>query len=647
MFAVGSPTTLVSPAVRGESVVVALERDARAETTALVTSNSVEIWRGTRRVGGFWRSPATVSSEGAFLCAKWRENRNTLAVVAEGGRVYLYHLQFIENPELVLGVPAVRCDITKRATLRLATPRRAPAGPPPNAATPFPNTSFAPPPLSPVIEDAAAANDGTCVCVTGDTDTLLVGTSTGHFVQFDWDHKDVPNESDVNKSSFKLSLGNKNETRTSSATSKTTKGSGVLSRGDQLAFAGSVVDIDFCALGGVVAAVAGFGDETRTAVLRLENARLGYSTAKTAQVPPLVAERLGSPRWCPGSEGATCARLAPAHGISKSTLAVGTKRGDVLLYCTEPPVMNTYDCSPESSPKSVAGSTVWSHDAQPTSTTVKQYTKQYSVPTLLRVLRITDWGYAPTETGGVWCVRWTVDGAALAVAWQRRGLSVWSPGGCRLMCTLGTPGGGLCDAGNSRLRRNKETDPRATPGGSDSASDEDTFDGDKSSRASRFRAFVKSDDRDATEKGAEQLAWTNGGRSLFAAANAKGEQGSASRLLMYDFANSVPSRFVDVGGLRTGDGSCMGDGSRMGKQSDVRGQYCSSGSKIMASRDGLLVFDGHDGFGNDGFETSTYPTPRQIQLPSEYHQANGAPAVVCVSDNKKGTSCDSQIPPTV
>ena len=105
MFAVGSPTTLVSPAVRGESVVVALERDARAETTALVTSNSVEIWRGTRRVGGFWRSPATVSSEGAFLCAKWRENRNTLAVVAEGGRVYLYHLQFIENPELVLGVP--------------------------------------------------------------------------------------------------------------------------------------------------------------------------------------------------------------------------------------------------------------------------------------------------------------------------------------------------------------------------------------------------------------------------------------------------------------------------------------------------------------------------------------------------------------
>ena len=147
MFAVGSPTTLVSPAVRGESVVVALERDARAETTALVTSNSVEIWRGTRRVGGFWRSPATVSSEGAFLCAKWRENRNTLAVVAEGGRVYLYHLQFIENPELVLGVPAVRCDITKRATLRLATPRRAPAGPPPNAATPFPNTSFAPPPV--------------------------------------------------------------------------------------------------------------------------------------------------------------------------------------------------------------------------------------------------------------------------------------------------------------------------------------------------------------------------------------------------------------------------------------------------------------------------------------------------------------------
>ena len=196
MFAIGHPTALASPAVRGDAPVVALERDARAETTALVTSSSLEIWRGSRRLGGFWRSPATVAEEGAFLAAKWRDGRNTLAVVAEGGRVYLYHLDFHDGPETVAGVLASRCDVSRRATLRLATPR-APTRPPERAFAPRAtahalgaSSAGGVPPLSPVIEDAAAANDGTCVSAAGDRDVLLVGTSTGHLVQFDWDRRD-------------------------------------------------------------------------------------------------------------------------------------------------------------------------------------------------------------------------------------------------------------------------------------------------------------------------------------------------------------------------------------------------------------------------------------------------------------------------
>ena len=191
MFAVGHPTALASPAVRGDAPVVALERDARAETTALVTSSSLEIWRGSRRLGGFWRSPATVADEGAFLAAKWRDGRNTLAVVAEGGRVYLYHLAFHDGPETVAGVASASLAISRRATLRLATPRVS-VRPPERAVVRRvlgASSANGVPPLSPVIEDAAAANDGACVSVAGDRDVLLVGTSTGHLVQFDWDRR--------------------------------------------------------------------------------------------------------------------------------------------------------------------------------------------------------------------------------------------------------------------------------------------------------------------------------------------------------------------------------------------------------------------------------------------------------------------------
>ena len=194
MFAVGHPTALASPAVRGDAPVVALERDARAETTALVTSSSLEIWRGSRRLGGFWRSPATVADEGAFLAAKWRDGRNTLAVVAEGGRVYLYHLAFHDGPETVAGVASASLAISRRATLRLATPR-VPVRPPERAVVRRvlgASSANGVPPLSPVIEDAAAANDGACVSVAGDRDVLLVGTSTGHLVQFDWDRRGGP-----------------------------------------------------------------------------------------------------------------------------------------------------------------------------------------------------------------------------------------------------------------------------------------------------------------------------------------------------------------------------------------------------------------------------------------------------------------------
>lgn len=463
MFAVGWPTALVSPAVRCDASVVALERDLNAECVALVTSDSVEIWRGLRRLGGVWRSPSVVTEEGAFLAAKWRDGRNTLAVVAEGGRVYLYHLSFHDAGETVAGIPSSRCDISKRATLRLSTPRAPTPRPPPHTTntTGIINTSpFSPPPLSPVIEDAAAANDGTCVSVTGDADVLLVGTSTGHLVQFDWNHK-VTDEKESNSKSGVSSEASESEKTKS-------KGTGVLSRGDQLAFAGSVVDVDFCNEDGVVAAVCSENANAKACVLISENIDLVRATARAAGVPPLIAERLTPPRWCPKSEGATVARLAPGNGASKDILAVGTLKGDILLYKT---------------PEVSRNNTTWVHGAQ---------------PVLLRVLSVaSDLGYAPHEIGSVSSVRWTNEGAVLATGYETAGVAVWTPGGCRLMCTL-VQGGGV---------ENKSGDT-------------------------------------ATRSGVERVQWTDSGRTVF---TAQYNASSSGRLLQYELAQVTSTRFVDAG----------------------------------------------------------------------------------------------------
>lgn len=62
---------------------------------------------------------------------------------------------------------------------------------------------------------------------------------------------------------------------------------------------------------------------------------------------------------------------------------------------------------------------------------------------LMRRLSLASWYFESREVGGASVVRWTEDGAAFVVGWERRGLAVWSVSGCRLMWTLPQVGGGL------------------------------------------------------------------------------------------------------------------------------------------------------------------------------------------------------------
>lgn len=60
---------------------------------------------------------------------------------------------------------------------------------------------------------------------------------------------------------------------------------------------------------------------------------------------------------------------------------------------------------------------------------------------LMRTLSLSNWYFDPADVGAPTVLRWTHDGSALVVGWERRGLAVWSVSGCRLMCTLSQVGG--------------------------------------------------------------------------------------------------------------------------------------------------------------------------------------------------------------
>jgi WD40 repeat protein len=106
--------------------------------------------------------------------------------------------------------------------------------------------------------------------------------------------------------------------------------------------------------------------------------------------------KAGSSTFCwvtaPRSEMITCAALSPMS----HTLAVGTQCGNAHLY-------------------SIHGDL--------------SYVK-------LRTLSLSEWGYTGRTSGAVHRIRWTPDSKALAIVWEKAGLSVWSSFGCRLMYYL-------------------------------------------------------------------------------------------------------------------------------------------------------------------------------------------------------------------
>ena len=55
----------------------------------------------------------------------------------------------------------------------------------------------------------------------------------------------------------------------------------------------------------------------------------------------------------------------------------------------------------------------------------------------LKILSLAEWGHAPSCLGAVSSISWSPDGRVVAVGYEKKGVVVWTPSGCRVFCTLG------------------------------------------------------------------------------------------------------------------------------------------------------------------------------------------------------------------
>ncbi|KAI8420286.1 hypothetical protein MSG28_008819 [Choristoneura fumiferana] len=127
--------------------------------------------------------------------------------------------------------------------------------------------------------------------------------------------------------------------------------------------------------------VCGFG-------ITLNDGRAAYLTAPNLKFDPNAVQGI----WAPGIDDATCARVNHKFRL----IAIGRKNSQVDVYTID----------------EATGGLELSHTM---------------------VLSSKDF---PGDPGPVKCIRWTADGRAVAVSWEKGGISVWSTFGALLMCSL-------------------------------------------------------------------------------------------------------------------------------------------------------------------------------------------------------------------
>lgn len=216
---------------------------------------------------------------------------------------------------------------------------------------------------------------------------LLIGTADGMLQCYDWNNmlrnlKNTNYEFEDNEQVPEWYLGSVEISGNSEWSPKSSSPSQVFDSDSALGTIrsrGAVVDLDY-------------SEKSSKLSITFEDGSTGFCNTDN-----LTIHELRITHWItPPSDGSvqykvTCARI----GDQANLLAVGCTDGTVLLF---PLNQSNLEC--------------------------------------LRELTLKDWGHGSEITGPVGDIRWNGDCSAFAVGFRHRGLVVWTPSGCRLMCSL-------------------------------------------------------------------------------------------------------------------------------------------------------------------------------------------------------------------
>ena len=75
-----------------------------------------------------------------------------------------------------------------------------------------------------------------------------------------------------------------------------------------------------------------------------------------------------------------------------------------------------------------------------------------------RMLSMNNWGHSSTSLGPISVLSWSFDGKAIAVGYERKGLSIWTPLGCKIFSTL-SQGNGVSEYHQHPLSPTSPTGP--------------------------------------------------------------------------------------------------------------------------------------------------------------------------------------------
>ncbi|KAL4448516.1 hypothetical protein ABPG75_005735 [Micractinium tetrahymenae] len=187
----------------------------------------------------------------------------------------------------------------------------------------------------------------------------------------------------------------------------------------------------------------------------LADGRCALCRTSEAGIHPV--EQLQLFRWAYKPAGpAAPAAVAAALNPTAQLLALGLSHGRVAIYTLQSLLSSRHQHQHLRS--SSSGSSLRLPE-RADSTQPPASTAGPGQPEPARVLSLADWGYRSSVVGPAEVLQWSPDGRVLAVGYGERGMAVWTPSGCRLVCSLrqavatavpGASGPGLAGATSPR-----------------------------------------------------------------------------------------------------------------------------------------------------------------------------------------------------